>query len=72
MFCVICPELWKLSGGKRKVLGFTSKEAAAPLISVAAPVWFWKCLGKIEIFGFFGGNFDSFGKFQKFLKMNYE
>ena len=27
---------------KMEILEFTSKEAAAPLMSVAAPLWFWK------------------------------
>ena len=28
---------------KMEILELTSKEAAAPLMSLAAPVWFWKC-----------------------------
>ena len=27
---------------KMEILEFTSKEAAAPLMSVAVPLWFWK------------------------------
>ena len=27
---------------KMEILEFTSKEAAAPLMSLAAPLWFWK------------------------------
>ena len=29
-------------GAKNGSLEFTSKEAAAPLMSVAVPLWFWK------------------------------
>ena len=36
-----------------EILEFTSKEAAAPMMSVAAPLWFWKFLKKIQNFGFF-------------------
>ena len=32
---------------KMEILEFTSKEAAAPLISLAAPLWFWIFWGKI-------------------------
>ena len=40
MFYVIYPELCKFLI-KMKILEFTSKEAAAPLMSVAASLWFW-------------------------------
>ena len=66
MFCVMCPEFWKFSGKKVKILEFTSKEAATPLIAVAATVWFWKFLRKIDSFF---GNFESLGKFWKFRKI---
>ena len=42
---------------KVKILEFTSKEATAPLISVAAPVWFWK-----KQLDLFLEIFESFGK----------
>ena len=48
-----------------KILEFTSKEAATPLIAVAAPVWCWKFLRKIDFFLEnlkVLGNFESFGK----------
>ena len=39
--CDLCyiPRVWEIFRKKVKVLEFTSKEAAAPLISVAAPLW---------------------------------
>ena len=33
--------------GKNDILEFTSKGAAAPLMSLAAPLWFWKFVKKI-------------------------
>ena len=43
---------------RMEILEFTSKEAAAPLMSLAAPLWkFWK---KILDFGIFFRNFDFF------------
>ena len=47
-----------------KILEFTSKEAATPLIAVAAPVWCWKFLRKIDFFGEIHvlENCESFGK----------
>jgi len=38
---------------KMEILEFTSKEAAAPLMSLAAPLWFWKFWKKILDFGIF-------------------
>ena len=38
---------------KMEILEFTSKEAAAPLMSMAAPVWFWKFWEKNSEFGNF-------------------
>ena len=32
---------------KMEILEFTSKEAAAPLMSLTAPLWFWKFREKI-------------------------
>ena len=52
MFYVIYPELWKLLK-KMKILSLASEEAAAPLMSVAAPLWFWKFLKKNSEFGIF-------------------
>ena len=46
-----------------KILELTSKEEAAPLMSVAAPLWFWKFREKIQNFGFFFANFENYGKF---------
>ena len=52
MFYVIYPELWQFSL-KMEILEFTSKEAAAPLMSLAAPLRFWKFWKKILDFGIF-------------------
>ena len=38
---------------KMEILEFTSKEAAAPLMSLAAPLWFWKFWEKNLDFGIF-------------------
>ena len=38
---------------KMEILEFTSKEAAAPLMLVAAPLWFWKFWKKNLDFGIF-------------------
>ena len=38
---------------KMEILEFTSKEAAAPLMSFVAPLWFWKFWKKILDFGIF-------------------
>ena len=43
---------------KMEILEFTSKEAAAPLMSLAAPLWFWKFWKKILDFGIFFRNFE--------------
>ena len=51
MFYVIYPDLWQFSV-KMEILEFTSKEVAAPLMSVAAPLWFWKFREKIKNFVF--------------------
>ena len=47
-----------------KTLEFTSKEVAAPLMSVAAPLWFWKFWKKILDFGIFFRNFENYKKFE--------
>ena len=36
-----------------EILEFTSKEPAAPLMSVAVPLWFWKFREKFDILDFF-------------------
>ena len=38
---------------KMEILEFTSKEAAAPLMSLAAPLWYWKFWKKILDLGNF-------------------
>ena len=50
---------------KMEILEFTSKEAAAPLMSLAAPLWFWKFWKKILDFGIFFPKFWIFWKFWK-------
>ena len=52
---VLCysPRAIAIIGKKMEILEFTSKEAAAPLMSVAAPLWLWKFQKKIQNFGFF-------------------
>ena len=49
-----------------EILEFTSKEAAAPLMSLAAPVWFWKFWEKNSEFGNFFPKFWNFINFQNF------
>ena len=49
-----------------EILEFTSKEAAAPLMSLAAPLWFWKFWKKILDFGIFFRNFDFFENFENY------
>ena len=51
---------------KMEILEFTSKEAAAPLMSLAAPLWFWKFWKQIENFGIFFRNFESFENYEEF------
>ena len=48
----------------------TSKEAAAPVMSVAAPLWFWKSWKTIQNFGeknlkfwILFENFENYGEF---------
>ena len=43
-YFVLCyiPRAMAILGKKMEILEFTSKEAAAPLVSVAVPLWFWK------------------------------
>ena len=50
---------------KMEILEFTSKEAAAPLMSLAAPLWFWKFREKIQNFGIFFTIFENYGEFWK-------
>ena len=65
MFYVIYPEL-EHSQLKMEILEFTSKEAAAPLMSLAAPLWFWKFWKEILYFGIFFRNFESFENFENY------
>ena len=51
---------------KMEILEFTSKEAAAPLMSLAAPLWFWKFWKKILDFGIFFRNFEFFENFENY------
>ena len=49
-----------------KTFELASKEAAAPLMSVTAPLWFWKFWKQIEILEFFFRNFESFENCEEF------
>jgi len=49
---------------KVEILEFTSKEAAAPLMSLAAPLWYWKFWKKNSRFGKF---FSEILKIMKIL-----
>ena len=52
---------------KMEILEFTSKEAAAPLMSVmAAPWWCWKFWSQIKKIGIFFQNFESFENYEEF------
>ena len=52
-----------------EILEFISKEAAAPLMSVAASLWFWKFWKKNLNLGIFFQNFENFQNFElKFPK----
>ena len=62
MFYVIYPELWKFL-----VLELASKEAAASLMSVAAPLWFWKFWKLTKHFEIFYRNFESFEIYENFF-----
>ena len=68
MFSVIYHELDKLDK-KMKTFELASKEAAAPLMSVTAPLWFWKFWKQIENFGIFFRNFESFENYEEFWKI---
>ena len=54
---------------KMEILEFTSKEAAAPLMSLAAPLWYWKFWEKNLDFGNF---FPKIWKLWKFWKFWFE
>ena len=54
---------------KMEILEFTSKEAAAPLMSLAAPLWFWNFWKKILDFGFFS-EILNFVKILKIMSYN--
>ena len=51
---------------KMGILEFTSKEAAAPLMLLAAPLWFWKFWKTILDFGIFSRNFEFFENFENY------
>ena len=51
---------------KMEILEFTSKEAAASLMSLATPLWFWKFWKKILDFGIFFRNFEFFENFENY------
>ena len=48
---------------KMEILEFTSKEAAAPLMSVAAPLWFRKFQEQNSKFWNLFANFENYGEF---------
>ena len=62
MFYVIYPELWQCSVKKMEILEFISEEAAAPLMSEAAPLYFWKFREKNSKFWIFFANFENYGE----------
>ena len=47
----------------------TSKEAAAPVMSVAAPLWFWKSWKTIQNFGFCLKIMESFEKLRVIISI---
>ena len=49
-----------------EILEFTSKVAAAPLMSVAPSLWFWKFREKIQNFGIDLQIFKNIENFEKF------
>ena len=49
-----------------KKLKLATKEAAAPLMSVAAPLWFWKFWKQIKKFGIFFRNCERFENYEGF------
>ena len=49
---------------KLEILELTSKEAAAPWMSLAAPLWLWKFWKKFKILEFFSRNFEFFEHFE--------
>ena len=51
---------------KMEILEFTSKEAAAPLMSLAAPLWFWKFWEKNSRFWNFFPDFEFFENFENY------
>ena len=56
---------------KMEIWEFTSKEAAIPLMSLAAPLWFWKFWYEILDFGIFFRNFE-FLKILKIMSYNFQ
>ena len=65
MFYVIYPELWQFSV-KMEILEFTSKEVAAPLMSVMALCGFGNFEKKIQILEIFA-NLENNGELWKIL-----
>ena len=49
---------------RMEILELTSKEAAAPLMSLAAPLWFWKFWKKILEFKKKFRNFENYENFE--------
>ena len=59
-------------GKKMKILKFSSREAAASLMSVAAPLWFWKFWEKNSKFWNFSENFENYVEFWKIMNYNFQ
>ena len=57
---------------KMEIFEFTSKEAAAPLMSMAAPLWFWKFWKEILNFGIFFLEILNFLKILKIMSYNFQ
>ena len=55
-----------------EILEFTGKEAAAPLMSLAAPLWFWKFLEKNSRFWNFFSEILNFLKILKIMSYNFQ
>ena len=56
---------------KMEIWKFTSEEAAAPLMPLAAPLWFWKFWKKILDFGIFS-EILNFLKILKIMSYNFQ
>ena len=62
MLVFLNPEFFKFSQKNENFVNLLVERQQSPLIPVAAALWFWKILGKLENFGMF---FFKFGKFWK-------